>query len=775
MRRLTVNGVFQEIHSRPKRGVTLPDLFAYMNRYASQFIHIMEQQHDGFNGKYQARAHVVFVKFSAGDTVERADPWLVTEPLENTDGFEDLMSRLCLGIALAYSNVALERSGWAFEMLLQFDINRARYQIVANRGNADKPPKLPKGIHAKAVVQVARSPIAARNIGNNCFVDAISIAIYIARHGGRDMRMPEHGYRTSTWMGLVASDPLNLTFHERLASLTGGVDAKDIYLFENDNPQYFVSVLSTNGKDGFHSARQFKYSHYKEAKQRGDSPIVVHLLLYGEHYFPVRSLDCLLRHNVNQHFCSFCLHPFRNAATRDTHMETCDTLFTQQYKMPREGSEESFMNHLLKCQYHPYAIYADIESYHETELPSDEELDDTQPPPKKKKVSATTILDRHRPYLASYYLAFTPCFIEKLEAIADLKKLLPEYPNNLYKEFVGDGCIESFVKDLLDLSFRLHRLFKFHNRFDYDPVIADFLDNDECNICTFGYDKHATEPGLVAVRDHDHWRGNMRGWAHSGCNLEVRQLRRFTPIIMHNFKGYDGHMICKYLKFNKEHDVELSPIATTAEKYLSLSLRIPGDTFTSKEGKEITLKCELRFLDSLQFLSCSLATLIDQLKASNNAALFHHTNKVLRGNQALLEISQQKGVYPHDYITSLEVLSETCLPPKRYFPSGLNSAKGITDSDYAYAQEVWDKTGCATLWDYARQYCRIDVVGLADVFENFRLIALRDYCIDPVLCYSLPNFAWAAMLRKTGIHLELVCDYELYCVLRKAYEAVCVS
>ena len=38
------------------------------------------------------------------------------------------------------------------------------------------------------------------------------------------------------------------------------------------------------------------------------------------------------------------------------------------------------------------------------------------------------------------------------------------------------------------------------------------------------------------VRDHDHWTGQYRGAAHSGCNLALRKTRKI-PVIFHNLTG----------------------------------------------------------------------------------------------------------------------------------------------------------------------------------------------------------------------------------------------
>ena len=55
-----------------------------------------------------------------------------------------------------------------------------------------------------------------------------------------------------------------------------------------------------------------------------------------------------------------------------------------------------------------------------------------------------------------------------------------------------------------------------------------------------------------------------------------------------------------------------------------------------------------------------------------------------------------------------------------------------------------------------------DVLLLPDVHENFRKQCLTDYEIDPAHFYTLPNFAWDAMLLKTEIELELLHGEEVY-------------
>ena len=63
--------------------------------------------------------------------------------------------------------------------------------------------------------------------------------------------------------------------------------------------------------------------------------------------------------------------------------------------------------------------------------------------------------------------------------------------------------------------------------------------------------------------------------------------------------------------------------------------------------------------------------------------------------------------------------------------------------------------------DYHDLYVQSDTLLLADVFENFRNKCLKVYELDPAHFLSLPGLAWHACLKKKGIELELLTDYDM--------------
>ena len=61
----------------------------------------------------------------------------------------------------------------------------------------------------------------------------------------------------------------------------------------------------------------------------------------------------------------------------------------------------------------------------------------------------------------------------------------------------------------------------------------------------------------------------------------------------------------------------------------------------------------------------------------------------------------------------------------------------------------------------------MDVLSLTDAFENFRSKCLEDFGLDSAHYYTLPNFAWDAILLKTGVTLDSIYDEEMYEMVEK--------
>jgi hypothetical protein len=53
------------------------------------------------------------------------------------------------------------------------------------------------------------------------------------------------------------------------------------------------------------------------------------------------------------------------------------------------------------------------------------------------------------------------------------------------------------------------------------------------------------------------------------------------------------------------------------------------------------------------------------------------------------------------------------------------------------------------------------------VFENFRTTCQRQYGLDPAHDYTSPGLSWDTLLKKTGVELELLTDYDMFLFIEK--------
>ena len=154
----------------------------------------------------------------------------------------------------------------------------------------------------------------------------------------------------------------------------------------------------------------------------------------------------------------------------------------------------------------------------------------------------------------------------------------------------------------------------------------------------------------------------------------------------------------------------------------------------------------LRFLDSFKFMASSLDSL------SKNLSEF----PICKSN-GLQDRHLKKGIYPYDYMDSFNKFNETENPPKEAYYSILNNQE-ITDQGYDHSKLIWKEDKIKNLGQYHDLYLKIDVLLLAEIFENFRNVCLKNYELDPAHYYTSPGLSWDALLKFSGQKLELLSD-----------------
>ena len=117
----------------------------------------------------------------------------------------------------------------------------------------------------------------------------------------------------------------------------------------------------------------------------------------------------------------------------------------------------------------------------------------------------------------------------------------------------------------------------------------------------------------------------------------------------------------------------------------------------------------------------------------------------------------RKGIYPYDYMDSFNRFEETENPPRQEYYSILNDQE-ITDEDYEHSIKIWKEDNIKNLGEYHDLYLKIDVSLLAEIFENFRNVCLKNYELDPAHYYTSPGLSWDALLKFSKQKLELLSD-----------------
>ena len=235
--------------------------------------------------------------------------------------------------------------------------------------------------------------------------------------------------------------------------------------------------------------------------------------------------------------------------------------------------------------------------------------------------------------------------------------------------------------------------------------------------------------------------------------------------------------------------IEFNCIPRTNYKFISFSVKFPykplrspdsnshltptsnssagllSDNVLASSHSPHILFFEIRFLDSMQFISGSLDAI------SKN---YSNDFKITRSHfpPETWNLISQKGVLPYNYLDNFEKLNETKLPNIEEF-FDIDKLKHCSQEDYDKANQIWNMFQCKTIKDYLAIYLKCDVLILADIIECFRNMCLQYYGLDPVYYYTSPNFFWDAELKITGVKLELLTseDSEIMLMFENAKKA----
>ena len=518
-----------------------------------------------------------------------------------------------------------------------------------------------------------------------------------------------------------------------MEGITYPVDLKDIKRFEKQNLDISISVLGYSKDERIYPLRISKFTKMKKEDERKHN-IVLLLIKNGDnsHYCLVKKLSALLSSQVNKHdhklyFCLNCLNGFDDPEKLDKHKEYCSEEESIKINMPSPDTYIKFKN-FLYSERAPFAIYADFESIVKP-------LDTCEPDPNK---SYTLKYQKHEPVSFVYYIK---SFNENVYK-SKLRSYVKENEEDPDTIDVFINWLEEDVKIISELGNEKMIITKEEEE--------EFKQASDCWIC------HKKLNLEDRVRDHCHYTGRYRGAAHNLCNLKYSKPNNIS-VFFHNLTGYDSHLFIKKLGVTAG---AIDCIPNNEENYISFSKTIISGEYTNKKGETKNKYFKIVFKDSLKFMASSLEALVNNLPEGT----LNNLNKYFTPEQ--VKLLKQKGFFPYDYMDNIEKLKDPKPPPQKAFYSKL-TGKGINNYNYNHVLNVWKTWKMKTFKEYLELYNITDVLLLADVFENFRDICLKNYGLDPVYYYTAPGLAWDACLKMTGVNLELLSDVDKLLMIEK--------
>lgn len=419
--------------------------------------------------------------------------------------------------------------------------------------------------------------------------------------------------------------------------------------------------------------------------------------------------------------CLTCFQLFPNTTSIDYlyHIHLCSGRKEQLIIYPTKIEDHYYkFKNYKNSNYHKTVIYADFET-------TNANYDDIQVMDKTeilKKMTANSI--------GIYYHSEN-----NRSSYKSIHSPDPEYLLNQFKDI------------LLKFSIEHINTTRFYEKDLSVPMISSFI---RCSVCADNRTQlyrmeseiRKTEPLVMCFK----------------CK-SAQQLHTFRiPIIFHNLRGFDGHLI--FASFAKDPRFLSKVIAESTEKFKSMS-------FFYRPFDESKFVVEFVFIDSFLFTTCSLDAFIrsythdldgnllpeEKLKENFSATYSKMENK------RLFVDSLRKGVYPYDFVDSYEKLINTMKYPEiEDFKSSLSSSKKrpMLFEDYIWGKQMYDKLGCESLLDYHLFYLQMDVMLLADCFNRYREMEYKEKRLDLLWYYGIPGFAIDAsllyLLRKEHIY-----------------------
>ncbi len=396
------------------------------------------------------------------------------------------------------------------------------------------------------------------------------------------------------------------------------------------------------------------------------------------------------------------------------HFKLCCKNAPQAVKIPKEGEKIEFRNYVNKFQSY-FVGFFDFESCHRKLIYECQTCKIDKEKSNETKCTHKTLTKAIQEPITCSYL------------------IMDKYEKVIFQDtFTDKDCVKRFLEKLIEIEPLLQTTLNQNEAMCMsENEKKQFKNSTHCHICEMLLNEDS-------VRDHCHITGQYLGAAHSLCNLR-RKEQKMIPMFCHNLTGYDGHFLMQ-----KIGDI----------KGIKTLTALPYNT---EKMRTITMN-SYQMKDSLSFLNASLNELMNNLLLKKEYTFpiidqlgLYRPNEIHKKNLIL-----RKGVYPYEYVTSINKLRNTLkIPAKRHFFSSLTNSD-ISDKDYEHSKKVFKTFGCKNMISYTELYCAIDVGILASVVSQFRKLVQDNFNLDCCHYISTPQLSFDCMLKMTKVKIDLL-------------------
>ncbi|XP_037911964.1 uncharacterized protein LOC119652098 [Hermetia illucens] len=194
---------------------------------------------------------------------------------------------------------------------------------------------------------------------------------------------------------------------------------------------------------------------------------------------------------------------------------------------------------------------------------------------------------------------------------------------------------------------------------------------------------------------------------------------------------------------------------------------VPLTELTMEETSNFKNACKCHICEKLFSMNdikvqdhCHLTVIFHNLSGYDSHFIIENLASGLRGRIDLLPINKERYISFTKHLEGYLIKFQTAIPDFPQFYNKLND-ESVSHKDYVHTSRIWEEFSIKNLGEYSDLYLKIDVLLLADVFEEFRSNCYNTYGLDPAHYFTLPGYTWDAMLKCTDVTLELLTDVDM--------------